>query len=241
VVPGAPDPELVSASAMVFVTDLGSPVLDEATAHHVSDVLRLRPDEVVVASDGAGSWVRCRLSGSADRTLVVDGDVASQPGPQTPITVGFVPTKGARPEWVAQKLTELGVDRIVPLWSRRSVVRWEGERADRVVERMRRVVRESSAQCRRTRLPEVSPVMGLEELAALAGTDPVLAHPGGARPGPGHTVVAVGPEGGWDDDERQRWGAGIGLGPTVLRSETAAVAVGTVLCALRSGVISPFA
>jgi RsmE family RNA methyltransferase len=106
---------------------------------------------------------------------------------------------------------------------------------------MRRVVRESSAQCRRTRLPEVTRVMGLEELAALTGTDPVLAHPGGDRPGPAHTVVAVGPEGGWDDDERQRWGAGIGLGPTVLRSETAAVAVGTVLCALRSGVISPFA
>ena len=129
--PGAPDPELVSASAMVFVPDLSAPELDEATAHHVTDVLRLRPDEVIIASDGAGSWVRCRLSGPADRTLVVDGDVSSQPGPEPPITVGFVPTKGARPEWVAQKLTELGVDRMVPLWSRRSVVRWEGARADR--------------------------------------------------------------------------------------------------------------
>ncbi len=226
---------------MVFVADLGSPVMDEATAHHVSDVLRLRPDEVVVASDGAGSWVRCRLSGSGDPTLLVEGEVSSQPGPEPTITVGFVPTKGARPEWVAQKLTELGVDRIAPLWSRRSVVRWEGERAERVVERMRRVVKESSAQCRRTRLPEVTAVMGLEELAGLTGTDPVLAHPGGVHPGPVHTVVAVGPEGGWDDDERRRWGTAIGLGPTVLRSETAAVAVGTVLCALRSGVVGPLA
>jgi 16S rRNA (uracil1498-N3)-methyltransferase len=226
---------------MVFVPDLSAPVLDEATAHHVADVLRLRPDDVIIASDGAGSWVRCRLSGSADRTLVVDGDVSSQPGPEPPITVGFVPTKGARPEWVAQKLTELGVDRMVPLWSRRSVVRWEGARADRVVERMRRAVREASAQSRRTRLPEVTPVMGLEELAVLEGTDPVLAHPGGGRPGLAHTVVAVGPEGGWDDEERERWGAGIGLGPTVLRSETAALAVGSVLAALRSGLVGPLA
>jgi 16S rRNA U1498 N3-methylase RsmE len=54
-------------------------------------------------------------------------------------------------------------------------------------------------------------------------------------------VVAVGPEGGWDDDELERFRLGLGLGPTVLRAETAAVAAGAVLCGLRSGVVAPLA
>jgi RsmE family RNA methyltransferase len=54
-------------------------------------------------------------------------------------------------------------------------------------------------------------------------------------------VIAVGPEGGWDDREVGRWGVGVGLGPTVLRAETAAVTAGALLCALRSGVVGPLA
>ena len=60
-----------------------------------------------------------------------------------------------------------------------------------------------------------------------AGTPPSLARP----------VVAVGPEGGWDDDELALADGTVGLGPTVLRAETAAVAAGTILCALRSGLV----
>ena len=239
--PGGPDPDLVSAAAMVFVDDVAAPRLDRGAVHHLVAVLRLRPDEVVIASDGAGSWVRCRLSGTGAGALAVDGTISVQPAPDPRITVAFVPTKGDRPEWVAQKLTELGVDRIVPLSSRRSVVRWHGERGGRSVDRLRRVAREASAQCRRPHLPEVTGVMDLEELAALVGTEPCLAQPGGGPPSLDRAVVAVGPEGGWDDDEKARWGPGIGLGPTVLRSETAAVAAGTLLCALRGGVGGPLA
>ena len=176
---------------------------------------------------GPGSLPTGRVAGSG--TLVVDGSVRHQPAPDPLLTVAFVPTKGDRPEWVTQKLTELGVDRIVPLWSRRSVVRWKGERGERAVDRLRRVAREASAQCRRARPPEVTGVMGLAELAELAGPALCLAHPGGSRPDLGRAVVAVGPEGGWDDDERRQFGATVGLGPTVLRSETAAVAAGTLL------------
>ena len=65
------------------------------------------------------------------------------------LTVVFAPVKGERPEWVVQKLTELGIDRIVPLRSERSVVRWTGQRGQATVERLRRVAREAAAQCRR--------------------------------------------------------------------------------------------
>ena len=239
--PGRPDPDLVGAAAMVFVADLSDPVLGAGDAHHLIDVLRLRPDERVAASDGSGAWVPCRLSGTAAGALVVDGPVRHEPAPEPPVTVAFVPTKGDRPEWVTQKLTELGVDRIVPLWSHRSVVRWKGERGERAVERLRRVAREASSQCRRTRLPEVTGVMGLDELAELAGPSLCLSHPGGVAPGLARAVVAVGPEGGWDEDEQRRFGTPVGLGPTVLRAETAAVVAGTLLCALRGGVVGPLA
>ncbi len=66
----------------------------------------------------------------------------------------------------------------------------------------------------------------LEALAAHAGGPPVLAHPGGGPPSLAHPVVAVGPEGGWDDDELAGSAGTVGLGPTVLRAETAAVVAG---------------
>ena len=244
-----PDPVLVSAKAMVFVADPTSPVPDRADAHHLVDVLRLRPGELVVAADGAGSWVPCRFSGGSGgrgstdpgAILVPDGGVTAVPRPEAEVTVAFVPAKGDRPDWVVQKLTELGVDRIVPIRSRRSVVRWEGDRAERAVDRLRRVSREASAQCRRAWLPEVSALSTLEEMAGAIGTPPSLAHPGGSPPSLAHPVIAVGPEGGWDEDELALAAGTVGLGPTVLRAETAAVAAGVVLCALRNGLVRTLA
>ena len=173
--------------------------------------------------------------------LIPVGPVVHQAPVAPAVTVAFAPTKGDRPEWVVQKLTELGVDRIVPLRTARSVVRWEGERGRRAVDKLTRVAREAAAQSRRTRLPEVGDVTTLDALASAAGADLVLARPGGGPPTLGRTVVAVGPEGGWDPSEEARFGPGVGLGPTVLRAETAAVAAGTLLCGLRAGLIGPLA
>jgi 16S rRNA (uracil1498-N3)-methyltransferase len=173
--------------------------------------------------------------------LSVEGPVAFQPRPAPEITVAFAPAKGDRPEWVTQKLTEVGVDRIVPLRVARSVVRWEGERGRQAVARLHRVARQAAAQCRRVWLPEVTEVTPLDRLAPVTGGYPQLAQPGGCRLSLVRPVVAVGPEGGWDADELDRFGPGVGLGPNVLRAETAAVAVGTLLCALRSGAVGPLA
>jgi 16S rRNA (uracil1498-N3)-methyltransferase len=254
--PSGPEPALVSAAAMVFVADPAAPVLTQGDAHHLFDVLRLRPGEVVIAGDGCGAWSPCRVvpalgarSGAQGwrhldpaSLLAPDGPVAHQRKAAPEITVAFAPTKGDRPEWVVQKLTELGVDRIVPIRTARSVVRWEqDDRGRRAVDKLTRVAREAAAQCRRTWLPEVGPVATLAGLASVTGSAPRLACPGGAAPTLEHPVVAVGPEGGWDPDELALFGEGVGLGPTVLRAETAAVAVGNLLCALRGGVIAPLA
>ena len=165
--PSRPDATLQSAAAMVFVADPAAPLLAPDDAHHLLDVLRLRPGELVVACDGSGSWSQCRIApvprGRASRrvdpagVVTVDGPVVGQPRAAPEITVAFAPAKGDRPEWVVQKLTELGVDRIVPIHAARSVVRWDGERGERAVARLTRVAREAAAQARRTWLPESCP------------------------------------------------------------------------------------
>ena len=250
-VPRGPDPVLVAAAAMVFVNDPDAPVVDRAELHHLLDVLRLRAGELVVVSDGAGRWAPCRVASAAPlrgSKRAEPGDVLVPDGPAQVtarlvpmVTVAFAPTKGDRPEWVTQKLTELGVDRVVPLRTSRSVVRWERDKGVIAVERLRRVAREAAAQCRRPWLPDVTDVCRLTEVSGLIGAPLTLADAGGGPPGLDRTVLAVGPEGGWDDDERSLFGAPVGLGPTILRAETAAVVAGTLLCGLRSGIVLPLA
>jgi 16S rRNA (uracil1498-N3)-methyltransferase len=226
------------ASAQVFVADPAAPVLDDEDAHHLTRVLRLRPGEVVVAADGAGRWARCRLRAGTDPTALLEPEEAPafEPAFAPALTVAFAPAKGDRPEWVVQKLSELGIDRLVPIVTARSVVRWEGERAVRAHARLERVAKEAAAQSRRVWLPEVAPVTSLGDLVAEApgGCEVRLAQPGGGPPRAGDTAVAVGPEGGWDAAEAQLGGSPLGLGPTILRSETAALAAAVLLVSLRA-------
>ena len=227
--------------AQVFVANLEDPVLDPDDAHHLSRVLRAAPGETVVAADGRGAWRPCRFALGSLPAIVPDGDVVHCRRLDPPVTVAFVPVKGDRPEWVVQKLTELGVDRIVVLRSQRSVVRWDRDpvQAARALERLRRVAIAAAAQSRRAWLPSVEGIVNLPDLAAAVAPGPLaLAERDGEHPGLDRPVVAVGPEGGWTDEERSGPGVVLaGLGPTVLRAETAAVAMGTVLCALRSGLV----
>lgn len=200
--------------------------LEAADAHHLSRVLRLRPGEPVTVSDGAGRWRPCQWR--TDATLVTTGDIRVEERPLPSITVGFAPVKGDRPEWTVQKLTELGVDRIVPLRTERSVVRWEGERALIQVERLRRVAREASMQARRCHVPIVEEVMAPADVSGAA-----LAHFGGVPISLCHTTVLVGPEGGWTQAETHA-SPTVSLGPLVLRAETAALAAAALLASQRT-------
>ena len=96
----------------------------------------------------------------------------------------------------------MGIDRIVPLRTERSVVRWNGARGRATVEKLRRVAREAAAQCRRVWLPEVCDTVAFADLPALGGPgEVVLAQLSGDRPTVAQRVVAVGPEGGWSTGE----------------------------------------
>ncbi len=235
-----------AASGQVFVADPAHPVLSDEDVHHLGRVLRLRDGEEVIVSDGRGHWARTvwRAAGmlealTAGAGVGGDGAVQVEERAKPALTVAFAPVKGERPEWVVQKLTELGIDRMVPLRTERSVVRWTGARGQASVEKLRRVAREAAAQCRRVWLPEVTDTVAFPDLPALGGPgEVVLAQLSGDRPSLAQHVVAVGPEGGWSTDELASGLPTVGFGLSVLRAETAAVTAGALLASLRTGTVA---
>ena len=106
----------------------------------------------------------------------------------------------------------------------------------RHVARLDKVARMASMQSRRAWLPSVEPVQSFDELAARPGI--ALAAPGGSPPALAHPAIAVGPEGGWSEGEIGREIPTVSLANTVLRTETAAVAAGALLVALRAGLVT---
>lgn len=227
---------MAGVAAHVFVHDLDAPLLDDDDAHHLTRVLRLRPGEVVTASDGAGGLRRCRWAGKG--RLEPDGEVQRHPRPTPVLTVGVALTKGEKPEWAVQRLTEVGVDRIVPFVAARSVVRWSADRAARHTTRLRAVARAAAMQSRRVWLPEVPvPVRFADVVGEMSGSA-ALAHPDGGAPSLARPAILVGPEGGFDEAELAGSLPRVRLGEHVLRAETAAVTAGILLCALRGGVLS---
>lgn len=215
-----------------FVTDLSAPELDPQDRHHFARVVRLRAGDPLTVSNGVGGWRPCRFGDE----LEPFGEIRQVVAPQPAVSVAFALVKGERPEWVVQKLTELGVDVIQPFAASRSVVRWDERKAAQNRERLERVAREASMQCRRCYLPRVEPVATFATVAALPGA--VLAQRGGAAVDLAHPSVLIGPEGGWTPEELAARPT-VALGVHVLRAETAAVVAGTLLTGLRAGLVQP--
>lgn len=213
-------------------------------AHHARRVLRLAPGDAVTLFDGTGGEYPGRIAECAPEVRVALGarcDVERES--PFALTLAQALPSGDKMDWVVQKAVELGVARIQPLESARSVVRLAGARAARRVDHWRQVAVSACEQCGRNRIPEVAPLLDLRAwLARLGGgggeggagegrllLDPqaVAALRVAARPGP--QLVLVGPEGGFADDElasvRAARFTGVTLGPRVLRTETAGLAV----------------
>jgi 16S rRNA (uracil1498-N3)-methyltransferase len=228
VIPEPPD----GAAPHVLVDDVTAPTLDAEALHHLGKVRRLRTGDPLSASDGRGAWRACRFTGGA--RLEVTGDVVQVPVPTPQITVAFALTKSDKPDLVVQKLTELGIDRIVPFRAERSVVRWDEAKAARQHGRLVAIARAACEQAHRCWLPVVEPVT---DVADLASRGAVRLDRGTAALSLEHPVVAVGPEGGWSETERSALPRSMGLGPHVLRAETAAITAGAVLGAMRSGLV----
>lgn len=218
-------------------------VIDGDDGHHLQRVRRLRGGETVTGADGTGVW-RTYEVGDVQRgrlVLVATGGVHIEPVLLPPLAVAFAITKSDKPETVVARLTELGVDRLIPVVARRSVAQWDGARAEAALQRLKRVARDAAMQCRRSRLPLIespSPTTALVGRRGLLVADRT-GQPADTLgdPGSGGWLVAVGPEGGFDDEERAALGDAprLGIGPHVLRAETAAVAAAAALSGHRRG------
>jgi 16S rRNA (uracil1498-N3)-methyltransferase len=209
----------------VLVSDVSSPVLAPATRHHLERVLRLRPGTMISVGDGRGAW---RVVGLGP-DLELAGPLVQEPPPLVETVVACALAKSDKPDVVVQKLTELGIEHIVFFAAKRSVVRWDSDRVERHLERLRRVVDAAVEQCRRPFSPSVSHVADVRLLLNQQGV--VRADVTGGRLTVEHRVVLVGPEGGWDPLDGIDAVPCVGFGPNVLRAETAAIAAGTHLVA----------
>ncbi len=215
----------------MFVEDLAAPVLSDADRHHLERVLRLRPGDALTVGDGAGRW----RTGVFATELDCSGPIVEQSVAAPTLTIGFALVKGDKPELIVQKLTELGIDRIVLFCADRSVVRWDAPRAEKALTRLRTVARAAAMQCHRAWLPTVEELADLTSLSGRPGV--ALAQRGGAAPTSAHRTVLIGPEGGWSERERALRAPSVGFGQDVLRAETAAITAGAILSALRAGIV----
>jgi len=214
-------------------------------AHHLTRVLRVEAGQKYEITDNHRVWLA--EVAAARRALVeftVIEELAAGPEPaQTTLYLALI--KFDRFEWALEKATELGVTRIVPVQTQRSERGLE-EGARKRVERWRRIAHEASEQSRRLRAPEIAdPLRFSKILAETSGPGLWLDEKPGAPPlikaastGIGNSVaVAVGPEGGWADAEREEFGAAgwlaASLGPSVLRAETAVCAALAVIVQIR--------
>jgi 16S rRNA (uracil1498-N3)-methyltransferase len=247
-------PVLNSAGPPVFLVPQGTIArravitLDGPEGRHAATVRRLRTGERADVSDGAGTLATCVVeSVGLDSVDLLVQSVTPVPPPSPAITVVQALPKGDRGELAVEMMTEVGADTIVAWQSSRSVARWQGARGEKSLEKWRRTAREAAKQSRRAWIPPVTGPAGLDDVRQLvsgaacailleaAATVPLSRL---ALPASGSIVLIVGPEGGIAPDERAVLGAAgaleARLGPTVLRTSTAAAAAAAVLLT-RSG------
>lgn len=215
-------------------------------AHHALRVLRVGAGDTAILFDGRGGQWQAELqpAGRALRATLGSFEDVNHESPLDLTLVQALPSSD-KMDFVVQKAVELGVRRIQPVAARRSLIRLSGERAERRVEHWRNVAIAACEQSGRNSVPSVAPILDLPQYLGLAARENVLrlvCAPGNAvrlreLPVPDRPVsLLVGPEGGFEDAEmRAAHAAGfqvIGLGPRVLRSETAGLGAVAAMMAL---------
>ena len=214
--------------------------------HYLSRVLRLKAGARLTVFDGRGGEYPAVIEDvqRAASTLSTGDFRDSERESPLPIRLAQGIGRGERTDFAIQKAVELGVSSIVPLLTRRGVVRLDGDRAQRRLTHWQGVVVHACQQCGRNRLPSLHPVIPLGEWLGgyeSDGPDLMLDPAAASRVGDidyhgGTITLLVGPEGGLDPSERDAAHAagfqGMGLGPRILRTETAAIAAVTAVQSL---------
>jgi 16S rRNA (uracil1498-N3)-methyltransferase len=214
-------------------------------AHHLSRVLRVEPGQKFEISDNRTVYLAVVESARKDLVsfAIVEQIEAGAPVVRTAILASLI--KFEHFEWMIEKATELGVERVIPVEAERSE-KGLAAAAQKRMARWSRIARESSEQSRRTRLPTIERVVSLTNalrdqadyryVLEEAEAPPIVSIVPAALRAEDRVGVLVGPEGGWTDRERAEiaragWAA-VSLGPQILRAETAAIAGLSIINAL---------
>ncbi|WP_158892800.1 16S rRNA (uracil(1498)-N(3))-methyltransferase [Amycolatopsis anabasis] len=227
-------------------------VLEGEEARHAATVRRIRAGERLVLSDGDGGLADCvvddvRTGRDAALTLIVERR-RTEPPPRVRVTVAQALAKGDRGELAVELATEAGADAVLPWRAARSIARWDdGPRGAKALSRWQNTARAAAKQARRSRVPRVGPPVDTAALAETvrgAAAAFVLEATAERRlpevdlPADGELVLVVGPEGGIAEEELAALTAAgavpVRLGPTVLRTSTAAAVALGALGALTS-------
>lgn len=219
--------------------------LPEDAAAHLVRVLRLQAGDACVLFNGDGFDRDARIVSTGKREVLAE-IIASRPvDNESPLAITLLQgiARGEKMDLILQKATELGVTRILPVFSERSEVKLDAQRADRRVAHWREVVVSACEQSGRARVPEVAALQPLAQAAALREGRGFILDPlaqqalsalqdGGLR----GCTLAIGPEGGWSPRDREQLAAagfeGLRLGPRILRTETAGIAAIAALQAM---------
>jgi 16S rRNA (uracil1498-N3)-methyltransferase len=197
--------------------------------NYLAAVLRLGPgDRVKLFDDRTGEWLAEIVEAGRKRVGLAVGERLREREQVPDLWLLFAPIKRGRIDWLVEKATELGVARLLPVITRRTVV-------DRLnLERLRAHAVEAAEQCERTALPELAEPRKLEAALRAWPAERLLyfADEGGGaafRPAAGPAAILIGPEGGFTDEERAAIRAlpqarPVSLGPRILRADTAALA-----------------
>ena len=213
--------------------------VEDTEARHMTRVLRMKPGDMLIAFDGTGVECVCRIAQPGGRRVMVEvierRQVSREPAVQ--VTLAIAAAKMKAMDLVVQKCTELGLARLAPFHSQRSVAKVDD---DAKLEKWRRITIEAAKQCGRNVLPELlcphdpgrlAELIREHDLAVAAALEPqtlplkqVLQRAPAAR----RILYVIGPEGGFEPGELETITAagatGVSLGRSVLRVETAAVA-----------------
>ena len=213
--------------------------LNAGQANYLGNVMRLKEGDRTLLFDGAsGEWLAIVSDAGKKRmTLTIERKTREQESVPD-CWLAFAPVKRSQTDWLVEKATELGVARLVPVITQRTIV----ERVK--LERLEAIAIEAAEQCNRTSVPHIAEPLSLDML--LKGRDHerrlYFADEGGGEPaarafGPGAALILTGPEGGFTDEERAAIRSApnsiaISLGPRILRAETAALAAVTTYMAV---------
>jgi 16S rRNA (uracil1498-N3)-methyltransferase len=216
-------------------------VLEPEPSHHLARVLRLGVGDGLVLFDGSGGEYPGEITAIDKKAVQVrTGDLRDQDC-ESPLSIhlGIAVSRGERMDWIVQKSTELGVRAITPLSTEHSGVKLSADRANKKILHWQKIAVGACEQCGRSRLPTIFPMQAFNPwVESVEAERKVVLHHranSGNFPGEPATSVAllIGPEGGLSDEEIERAGqagfSSLGLGPRVLRTETAPLAAIAIL------------